>query len=159
MTTATQNKPRRRGRSRNPQLDRPDVPYTMKLPDGRTVYVEVPGRWTAEAKGYGVGFLPEGVAFLDRVRALAVRLDRAPSPGYITALREALGLTQAELGERIGVDKMTVSRWERGELHPSAEPLAVLERVRREAARRGVVIGGHEGLNKAPRRRGRPRGR
>jgi DNA-binding transcriptional regulator YiaG len=153
MTTTTQDKPRRRGRPRNPQLDRPDVPYTMKLPDGRTVYVEVPGRWTRDVNGYGVGFLPEAVTFLDRVRALAVKLDRAPSPGYITALREALGLTQAQLGERIGVDRMTVSRWERGELHPSAEPLAALERVRREAVQKGAVIGGHEGLNMAARRR------
>ena len=159
MTTTTQRKSQRRGRPRNPQLDRPDVPYTMKLADGRTVYVEIPGRWTTEAKGYGVGFLPEAVALVDRVRALAVRLDRVPSPGYITALREALGLTQAQLSARIGVDKMTVSRWERGELHPSAEPLAALERVRSEAARRGVVVGGHEGLNMAPRRRGKPKGR
>jgi len=36
---------------------------------------------------------PWAVAFLDRIRALAMKLDRLPSPGYLTALREALGLT------------------------------------------------------------------
>jgi hypothetical protein len=158
MTTATQDKPRRRGRPRNPRLDRPDVPYTMKLTDGRTLYVEIPGRWTTDVKGYGVGLLPDAVTFLDRVRALAVRLDRPPSPGYVAALRGALGLTQAQLGERLGVDPMTVSRWERGELRPSAEPLAALERVRRDAAQKGVVIGGYEGLNKSARRRGKAKG-
>jgi len=51
-----------------------------------------------------------------------------------------LGLTQEELGARLGVDKMFVSRWERGQIRPSAESLAALEAVRREAVRKGVVI-------------------
>ena len=115
----------------------------MKLPDGRTVYVEVPGRWATKDRGDQVAFLPDGVRFLDRVRALSISLDSArsgPSPGYITTLREALGLTQKELGERLGVDKMTVSRWERGTMCPSAESLAALEKVRRQAVRKGVAI-------------------
>jgi DNA-binding transcriptional regulator YiaG len=32
----------------------------------------------------------------------------------LTARREALGLSQAELAERFGVHTMTVSKWERG---------------------------------------------
>jgi len=118
----------------------PDFPYTIKLPDGRTLYVEVPGRWvTIDSDGQPA--LRQGaVAFLDRIRALAMKLDRPPSPGYLTALREALGLTQAEFGERIGVDKMTVSRWERGALKPSDESLAALKDLRRRAVRRGVTI-------------------
>src|SRR5687768_2547494 len=32
----------------------------------------------------------------------------------IVALRERLGVSQAELGRRLGVDQATVSRWERG---------------------------------------------
>ena len=77
---------------------------------------------------------------LDRVRALAMKLDRPPSPGFITSLREALGLTQAEFGERIGVDKMTVSRWERGALRPGDESLAAIAELRNRAARSGVTI-------------------
>jgi len=140
---ATVSKPRRRrGRPRAVALLQPDYPYTMKLPDGRTLFVEVPGRWVTADRGGEPAFLPPAVAFLDRVRVLALKLDRSPSPGYITTLREALGLTQKELGERIGVDKMTVSRWERGTLRPSAESLSALEKLRREAVRKGVVIPG-----------------
>lgn len=37
----------------------------------------------------------------------------------IKALRKKLGLTQKELAARVRVDAITVSRWERGEQHPS----------------------------------------
>jgi DNA-binding XRE family transcriptional regulator len=114
----------------------------MKLPDGRTVYVEVPGRWVMKDRGGETAFLPDGVAFLDRVRALAMKLNRAPSPGYITTLREALGMTQAEMGDKMGVDKLTISRWERGALRPNASSLGKLEKLRDDAIRRGVVIPG-----------------
>lgn len=39
----------------------------------------------------------------------------------ITALRERLGINQAELARRLECSAMTVSRWERGLLRPSAE--------------------------------------
>lgn len=131
---------KRRGRPPAAQLSNPDFPYTMKLPDGRTVYVEVPGRWVTADRDGSPAFLPQGVEFLDRIRALALKLDRPPSPGFVTALREALGLTQAEFGERIGVDKMTVSRWERGALRPSDGSLKALDDLRKRAARSGVAI-------------------
>ncbi len=139
---ATTMKKKRRGRPRAAQLMQPDLPYTMKLPDGRTVFVEVPGRWVSKDRSGEIAFLPGGVHFLDRVRALALTLHSTPSPGFISSLREAVGLTQAELGERIGVDKLTVSRWERGALRPSDESLAKLEKLRADAVRRGVVIPG-----------------
>jgi DNA-binding transcriptional regulator YiaG len=112
----------------------------MKLPDGRTLFVEVPGRWMTNDRDGTPAFLPPAVRFLDRVQALAQKLDRPPSPGFITSLREALGLTQAEFGERIGVDKMTVSRWERGALRPSDESLAAIAKLRDRATRSGVTI-------------------
>jgi len=139
MTTQPKRK-WRRGRPRAEQLSNPDLPYTMKLPDGRTLYVEVPGRWVAADRDGQPAFMPQAVDFLDRVRALAIKLDRPPSPGYITALREALGLTQQEFGERVGVDKMTVSRWERGALRPSDESLEAIENLRRQTVRHGVTI-------------------
>lgn len=131
---------RRRGRPPAAQLANPDLPYTMRLPDGRTLYVEVPGRWVTTDRDGKPAFLPGGVDFLDRLRALAIKLDRPPGPGFITALREALGLTQKEFGEQLGVDKMTVSRWERGALRPSDESLDAIEELRRKAVRRGVAI-------------------
>lgn len=132
----------RRGRARSESLTRQDVPYTMKLTDGRTIYVEVPGRYTVLDRSGQVAFTPEGVRFLDRVRALALDVGGAPSPGYIASLREALGLTQQELAVRLGVNKLTVSRWERGTLRPGAASLAALRRVRQAAVRQGVVLPG-----------------
>lgn len=132
---------RRRGFGPAAQLLRPDLPYTMRLPDGRTLCVEVPGRWVASDRDGTPAFLPQGVRFLDRVRALFLSaLESAPSPGYIVSLREGLGLTQAEFGKRVGEDKMTVSRWERGTVRPSAAALKRIDAVRREALRRGVAI-------------------
>jgi transcriptional regulator with XRE-family HTH domain len=37
--------------------------------------------------------------------------------------RLAAGLTQAELAELIGVTRLTVSKWERGESSPPPEPI------------------------------------
>lgn len=133
--------PKRRGRKPAAQLARPGLPYTMKLIDGRTVCVEVPGRWVTKDRSGEIAFLPEAVAFLDRVRAVFMSaLDRPPSPGYITRLREALGMTQGQFGEQIGVDKMTVSRWERGTMRPSEQTLQGIEKLRRQSIRRGVVV-------------------
>lgn len=113
----------------------------MRLPDGRTLCVEVPGRWVTADRDGTPAFLPEGVGFLDRVRALFIStLDRAPSPGYVTRLREGLGLTQKRFAQRIGVDKMTVSRWERGAMRPSAEAIKAIEKLRKQAMRRGVAV-------------------
>ena len=85
-------------------------------------------------------FTPEAVQLLDRVRALSMKMPGMPSPGFIVSMREALGLTQVELAERIKVAPMTVSRWERGTLKPGPRPLAALNELRREAVRRGVAI-------------------
>ncbi len=138
MTTQT----KKRGRPRTKRVAHPDFPYTMKLPDGRTAFVEVPGRWVTTDRDGQPALRPGAVAFLDRIRALAMKLDRPPSPGYLIALRAALGLTQAEFGERIGVDKMTVSRWERGALRPGDESLAAIAELRNRAVRNGVTIPG-----------------
>ena len=52
---------------------------------------------------------------------LSVRLSR-----NISARRRSLGLTQAQLAERLGVDTETLSRFERGKHLPS---LSTLERL------------------------------
>jgi DNA-binding transcriptional regulator YiaG len=86
-------------------------------------------------------FLPQAVELLDRVQVLAMSVfDRPPSPGYITTLRKALGLTQQQLGERLGVDKMTVSRWECGTVKPSRDSLTLLDKLRKQAIRKGVTL-------------------
>src|SRR5262249_7872481 len=48
--------------------------------------------------------------------------EAAPEWGsQITALRDGLGINQAELARRLECSAMTISRWERGLLQPSAE--------------------------------------
>ncbi|MGN7875568.1 helix-turn-helix domain-containing protein [Roseateles sp. 22389] len=56
--------------------------------------------------------------------ALPIRLGR-----NIASRRKALGLTQADLAERLGVDTETLSRFERGKHAPS---LMTLERLAAE---------------------------
>lgn len=117
-----------------------DVPYTAKLPDGRTLFVLVPAKWCEQDATGEVLFKPPAIRLLDRVQAMAMRTPAAPTPGYILSLREALGLTQVEFGARLGVDSMTVSRWERGAVRPGPAAVKALERLRRAAGRRGTVI-------------------
>jgi DNA-binding XRE family transcriptional regulator len=113
----------------------------MTLPDGRTEFLEIPGRWVTRDRSGETGFLPQAVYLLDRVRALAISAsDRPPRPGYIRSLRQALGMTQADFAARVGVDKLTVSRWERGAVRPRPESLGAIERLRKRAARRGVTV-------------------
>lgn len=47
----------------------------------------------------------------------------------IRARREALGISQAELARRVGVVKMSVSQWERGETMPTADKLPTIAAV------------------------------
>jgi DNA-binding XRE family transcriptional regulator len=142
MTLTAKKKSYRRGRPRRAELNAPGLPYTMKLGDGRTVFVEVPGRMATRDRGGETAFTPEGVQFLDRVRALATNLEGTPSPAFITALREAAGMTQEELGRRIGRHKLSVARWEWGTLHPDAKSVARLRELFKELKASGVVLPG-----------------
>ncbi len=129
-----------KGRARG-DANPPDYPFTMKLSDGRTLLVEVPGRWMTADRDGSPAFEPEAVAFLDRVQvAFQSVLRRAITPAYLALLRGTLGMTQKGLGEAVGVDSMTVSRWERGEFKPRADALAAIEKLRKAALRRGVAI-------------------
>src|SRR4051812_12102631 len=84
----------------------PSVPYTLKLPEGRALFVEMPSKMVRYDRDGSIGFSVEGMRFLDRLRALATRIGQKPTPGQIVALREALGLTQQELGLQAGVNKL-----------------------------------------------------
>ena len=142
VTTTRARSARHGGRPRSAELSAPGIPYTMRLADGRTVFIEVPARTTVRDRGGELAFTPEGVRFLDHIRALATNLENAPSPAFITALREAAGFTQEELGRRIGRHKLTVSRWECGTLHPDREALQRLRELFRELRATGVVLPG-----------------
>ena len=51
----------------------------------------------------------------------------------IAALRKSLGLSQAEFGQLFDAHSMTVSKWERGVLVPSAYQHALLQQFKRTA--------------------------
>ena len=138
----SRRRPARHSARRREPDDRPDVPYLMKLPDGRSLYVEVPARYAGQDRSGRVAFTPGGVRFLDRVRALALPLDTPPRPAFIRNVRQALQMTQAEFGDAVGVDKMTVFRWERGTTRPGAESLRRLRRLIARAKRRGTLLAG-----------------
>ena len=141
--SATQDKKRRRGgRTGSKHLHVSGMPYTIRLPDGRTLFVEVPARMATKDRSGELAFTREGIRFLDHVRALALEPSPAPSPAYLAALRESLALTQAQLGERIGRDKLTISRWECGVLRPSPEALERFYALVRTMKRTGIVLAG-----------------
>lgn len=47
--------------------------------------------------------------------------------GEVAAVRTGLGMTQAQLGQLLGVHPLTVSKWERGQLNPSPHQAALLQ--------------------------------
>ncbi len=53
-------------------------------------------------------------------------MDQIKTGKLIALLRRQAGLTQEELGERIGVSNKTVSRWENGNYMPDIEMLQLL---------------------------------
>ena len=61
--------------------------------------------------------------------------------GQISTLRKSKGLTQNELGERVGVSFQAVSKWERGETLPDIALLPDLARVL-ETSIDNILIGG-----------------
>ncbi len=137
----TTAKEKSRGRKAGAERRQPDYPYILKLRDGRRLFVEIPGRWVTTDRDGEVAFLPPAVELLDRIQVLATPAsDRPPTPGYIATLRKALGLTQERLGQRLGVDKMTISRWERGTVKPSRESVVALDHLRKQSVRKGVTL-------------------
>ena len=55
-------------------------------------------------------------------------MDQIRIGRFIAALRKEKGLTQEQLGERIGVTNKTVSRWENGNYMPDVEMLSLLSK-------------------------------
>lgn len=55
------------------------------------------------------------------------------TPKRLKALRRRLKLTQKELGEKIGVHVVTVTRWETGAFEPSGLAVEKLDQLYAEA--------------------------
>lgn len=56
-------------------------------------------------------------------------MDQVKIGKYIASLRRQAGLTQENLGERLGVTNKTISRWENGNYMPDIEMLQLLART------------------------------
>lgn len=56
-------------------------------------------------------------------------MDTVKTGKFISELRREAGLTQEQLGEKIGVSNKTVSRWETGTYMPPIESLEMLSKV------------------------------
>lgn len=56
------------------------------------------------------------------------------SASEVTAIRESLGLTQAELARRVGTSQAAVCMWEKGIRRPGGPAGVLLQQLREEAA-------------------------
>ncbi len=65
--------------------------------------------------------------------------------GQIAALRKAKGITQSELGDRIGVSFQAVSKWERGETLPDTALLPDLAKIL-ETTVDNILLGGENAV-------------
>ncbi len=70
-----------------------------------------------------------------------MHLDQQQIGAFIHACRREQGLTQAELGERLGVSPQSVSHWERGETLPDIALLPDLAGILRCSAD-AILMGG-----------------
>ena len=55
-------------------------------------------------------------------------MDQIKIGKFIAALRKDKGLTQEQLGEKLGVTNKTISRWENGNYMPDVEMLSLLSK-------------------------------
>ena len=116
------------------------VAYVMRLPDERQLFVELPKRLTSVDRDGSLLLKPAAVQMLDQLRAVAMQRMTPPSPAYLVTLRKAFSLTMEAFGREVGVDKMTVYRWETGTRKPSAASVTKINRLRDKRARQGVAV-------------------
>lgn len=57
-----------------------------------------------------------------------IKMDQIKIGKFIAVLRKEKGLTQEQLGEKLGVTNKTVSRWENGNYMPNVEMLLLLSK-------------------------------
>jgi DNA-binding transcriptional regulator YiaG len=120
-----------------------DLPYVIPLSDGSMLAITLSAAWLKADRTGQPMLLPPAVRALDRLEAVFSAQERLTS-GFIVSLREATGLTQSEFGEKLGVSKMTVSRWECGRMRPNAAAAKQILKLQAEARRQGVKISGEK---------------
>ena len=81
------------------------------------------GRWERDQKRPAIKFMPGALMLLGPGSSATQK----SLPERLLSARQLLGLSQAALAERLGVDRGTVGDWERGVRLPSEERLAAVE--------------------------------
>jgi DNA-binding XRE family transcriptional regulator len=118
-----------------------DLPYTVPIGDSAILAISLRAAWLKPDKSGRPLLLPPAVRAVSRLRAVFEK-DGRLTPGFIVSLREAMGLTQGEFGRKLGVSKMTVSRWECGRMRPGAMKAGAIFELQAQARRKGVRIDG-----------------
>jgi DNA-binding transcriptional regulator YiaG len=116
-----------------------DLPYVEPLGEDGILAISLRAAWLKADRSGQPLLLPAAVRALDRLRALFANQDEL-TPGFVISLRGAMGLTQAEFGRKLGVSKMTVSRWECGRMRPGAVVAAAIRNLQKKTRRAGVRI-------------------
>jgi hypothetical protein len=119
-----------------------DLPYVLPTDDA-FLAIRLPAAWLkADPSGQPL-LLPPAIRAVDRLRAV-FEADKPLTPGFIVSLREAMGLTQEQFADKLGVSKMTISRWECGRMRPGQSMIGHIHRLQRRAQREGVSIDGRK---------------
>lgn len=126
-----------------------DLPYVLPLGEGKMLAINLAAAWVKADRAGKPLLLPPAVRALDRLRAVLASQDQV-TPGFIISLREAMGMTQAEFGQKLGISKMTVSRWECGRMRPNPAKAKAILKLQSQARRTGVQIDGEKGAARHP---------
>ena len=132
-----------------------DLPYVVPLGDSGMLAIALRAAWLKPDRSGQPLLLPPAVRAVDRLRAVFTNQEKL-TPGFIISLREAMGLTQAEFGQKLGVSKITVSRWECGRMRPGARTANAILKLQAAARRVGVKIDGEKRTSRHPSSAHRP---
>lgn len=124
-----------------------ELPQVLPYENGGMLAIVLPPEWLKPDRTGNPLLLPPAVRAIDRLRAVFAKQEKI-TPGFITSLREGMGLTQAEFGQKLGVSKMTISRWERGRMRPSQRMVCSILKLQIEARHLGVKIDGEKRTNR-----------
>jgi DNA-binding transcriptional regulator YiaG len=116
-----------------------DLPYVLPFGENGMLAISLRADWLKPDRTGQPLLLPPAVRALDRLRAVFTAQQNL-TPGFIVSLREAMGLTQEQFGQRLGVSKITVSRWECGRMRPSQSMETAIRKLQKQARHEGVKI-------------------
>lgn len=118
-----------------------DLPYAIPLGENRILGITLRAKWLKADRSGEPLLLPRAVRVIDRLRAVFAS-QQILTAGFISSMREAMGLTQSQFGRKLGVSKMTVSRWECGKMKPGPATTRAIRQLQVKTRYEGVTIDG-----------------